>query len=1374
MGVLDNVLATGKQALRLGQQAGAEFALPFMGGAQSPQEQALEAKRQAFVAANPGSLRAALSNATAKLPHLSNPVFAEVMPGALSSLYDIAADKLGLPQSPSYLKGMQTDIGVANDKSNALLHTDNPHDAADVAARAIGGMLLPGPKLAPVAKGAGIGTHAARVGAELLLPGRQGGIGTVAGAAGVGVAAHEAIDTLGRKSGGIPGYTSIADMTVPDQQLQSHPKHTYVDYIKGDDATIYKAALAVGDDDTAAEMEAHAQQLADAENTKAYSLPEPDWKEPALKAAIIATGAAATVFGHGVIKNALANFSPDPNTLMGSVRKGTTIGAGDKFITDNVQHDQPLRSMERDMATTATGKVNQPVLDQHEANLDQVTAPAINSRVHHAVMTGEVGHNTHVTPPIHVAEDYAKLAPPEQQIVAEGLLAHTAFNDYQRTGKASAFHDLGLDPAGVFDAKKYVTELKQRIQLMQSDPKLNDMAARVKDQYKGMLKLKENAGLVDATKARDMAIQRPEYVPVRKNIVDNPTDDLLGNKTNSKPPQNVLFGMMARSTDEAGGVQFHEAANPVHLLFDEWTQGIRNAHVNEARADILSRAAAHPDLGKIIKVIPGKPQNPDLITTVFVNGKPVNYLVNDHVIKQALEMNPFATRGALSALAGVQRKLITWSNTGMGSVAKGYFAPKAAAMDAILGSVLKPKGMHAGMANEMINKLKKPGATGNAFTDAAQSVLSRVDPTGANAIGVLTNIPIGTIRGIHDDLVGHFATSISDSLAHDGILSKMLGPDTMQALEMRAAQAYENTTKAHMMQSGAYGSSIFGNGRPSQLSAGVKEVAPKFSKTMADASLKDAMANGGNIEKALRMSDSVAVRASASTLGKIIHSVNQNIHESYRYQMFAANEGKYLGKGVDFDVKGKPFKTTYVNDEAAKNLIASQVRRIAGDVGQTGGSRLYQELTNAVAYSNVGVQTLAQGGRMLAKQPAHTIFNAATMLTGIAGTYLASLYLDPTTRNRVAAMTPEQRATYVPLTGNLGYDIPQEFRPLVAPLMAMLDEVVGMNDLDENHMPKFNQDFGKSVMHWMDSGMPMSDENKFEYHQMMDAAVKSLNPFGMGSVPGLDTYNAVQGIDAQQTNLTGDPAAIKKQNVSPLGGEGELAGDFISAQAQKVIQSLVGSTIAGWVRPALDAKRALDGGGDAHEAVDMFLSRVKDNALKSPTNLAGQLWSNYDRALPKSSVDSELYYKKVEGMKQLQAIANKDIWGRFVNGKDPRSVVHSVQDVVPPQLMGTAAGTIAMRTVEVQKATAILSDRIYKLNQRMEEIDNLSHAPIQERNRQKNEVLSERLELQQRLNNIYSREEENIRTIIGDPTFTYQNMDAKKYANMPLPPAPVP
>lgn len=1308
--------------------------------------------------------------------HLQQDGLPGMLTNGISGLYKLAqagtdlVPKKYLPYRlniPALEAASQNSDRVTSDVNSAI-GIDSPHNVLEAGAR-IGGNIFSLPELPlPKVPGHNLGSKVANTAIELAAPGRQGSVAHAAMAAGAGAGIQEGIGTVAENIGHpLAGYNTIQDYTtgpVQDQLLQAHPQHQPGEYITGDDRLIYDAATRAGDEDTMAQIEGSAIKKAGLANSEAYLPPKPDWKEPAIAAGILGAAALAGTYSHGLIKSTMEAINPNPGSLMGLSHNVDTLSGTDKILSATVQHDQPIRAMEKTMAQG-------DALKQRLAALDQVTAPALNSKLHHFAMTGEVpGSSVRVEAPAPMLEEYAGLTPPERQVVAEGLLAKSAMDDYQRTGTAVQFHDLGIDPStGQFNNATYGTALREMVQRLDGDSKLSGFADRFRSQYRSMLDYNKEAGITSAENHEALTTARPNYVPIHKNTGADPIDDFLGSDRPTSPPTSVMFGLNARSEEEGGGVKLGQAADPVQTLMDEWTRTIRNGEINGVRRDVLSRAVENDELAQNITRMPAgeAPKgNATDYTTVFEDGHQVNYLVKDKNIARALELNPFATRGALSALVGAQRKAVTYGATGPGSLLYGMFAPKAAAFDAFLGSALKPKDLDMGMTNELINKLvKNPDIADNPFLGAVQGVLSRIDPTGANPLGVMLNVPIGTVRGIWDDTVHTVSNALAKDLADgDGLFSQILGPDKVQALQVRAAQAFENSVKMSMMKSGDHQSSFFGSTRPDSLSSGLESVAPKFSAMVASQQAADAFGaavagDGSKLEAALKVSKAPMVALNATKLGQMMSALTQNIHESFRYQVHAANMGKFQSVGKD----GKP----YINDEALQQVVGSQVRRIAGDVGQTGGSRVYQELTNGIAYSNNGVQAMAQVGRMFRDQPVTTFLNVSGMLGTTMALYLAGLYMDPSMKERVGAMTPEQKIAAIPMPGGLNMPLPQEARPLFAPLMAIADEITGMNDKNPDGTVNFNQNFGKAMMQWLDHGTKVSDENKFEYHLMQDAAIKSLNPFDITASPAFDTQSALLGMDAGRSQLSGMPQAIQSQQVSGLGGQGQYTDDLMSAQAQKIIQGLIGNGLFGMVRAGMDADRATTG----HDATKVFLSRMEDNFLANKTNLAGQIWGqNYDRALPKGTLDSQLFYAKQEGIKSIADVSNKDYWSRFTTTKDPRNALVSVQDVVPPNLQGTQAEQIIQRTAIMHKATDMLTSRIHQITIQMANVDSLHDATIQDRNEQKNKLLAEREGYQQQVTNIMHTVEDGIRQSINDPTFTFQDFDKNKmkYAKTPV------
>lgn len=1362
---LAQALTTAKtNAERLARQAGAEFVIPVTTPGLSMPAQ-VKAKGNDVL----GSTLAASRLAGVVLGGMGGPALqvarnnANNFAGNMAALTDMGADyinaKFGtnLPHAPAPVKELSTRARQGYEKGNEALHTDDPKNAVEVGVRALASMAMPMKVGALPIKNVPLQKTAQAL-TEVALPGRQGGMASALVGAGIGGAIQDGIDMAAETNGGpgVEGYRSFKNAVVDDQKLQDIPDPTPHQYLTEQERAAYAEAVEYGDEDSIADLELEDGRRAEEAKTQRYELPKPKWQDDAAQGAIFGLAATAAIFGtrwRGAVNNSV---HVNPQSLMGEVRDKTTLGTVDRVIGGVVQSDQPLRTINKKVASSAAH------LDQLNAKLDRVSAPSFNARIHYGIDTGEFEHGIQVEAPRRVWQDYAGFSPDERTVIAEGILAKRAYGEYQRNGLAVEFRELGEDASGVFDIRKYKQELQSRIQSLDNNTKLSPFATRVQKQYDGMLWMNVHGGISNNKHAIDLKLKRPNYVPIRKNIVDNLGDQFKDTNGGQKPFATQL-GLMKTATTEGGGVKLGEAADPVHILFDEWTKRLHGVDMNSTRREVLDLADQSGLYNDIIKKVPPGNNSPDVVK-VWRDGVEESWHIKDPLIRQAFDLNPFAARNGLIAAANVHRKMHQWALTGLGSLTSGGFMLKATTMDSIWGAVLRPKGSQAGMINELINKVGK-NQPGNAFIDATKNVLSYVDPTGGdNAIGMLARIPIGTVRGIADDVVESVAKYVDDAYASDSTLKKFLGPQQLDALRIRTREAHLGTTKSLMKQTGASGASMFGGDRPQSIGQGAKTLAPDGAAALAADNAKNAhLNNAPGLEQALLNAKSVGMQIHANGFARLLSSIGrslqENIHESSRYAFFAANEGKFASRGG-------LFKRAYINDADAAELIASQTRRLAGDVGQTGAHKLTQDLNSAIKYANVGVQSPAQFGRMLVKQPGTTIFNTVNVMGQIGAAYMLGLYLDPDLRRRVANMTPEQRAATVPMPVGLDFTMPQELRYPTAFMLAAFDEITGMNEVGDDGMPNFNMDFAEGFMEFLDEGL--SEENQFELEEMKKAALGAMNPVNPMNVPAVEGTFAAFGMDPQRTSLDGTGAPIKTQQVSGLDTDKELVGDKMSAQSQKVWSAVVTSAVAGFIRPAMDALRALDKDVPEDVAQKVALSRVEDMVLRNPGNVAGKLWGqDYERADPKDTLSNQVYRAKAEGIKSILKVKG-DFEHPYSTTKSAGTAHENMFDVMPANLQGTQAGAIYSHTKLMEGNLRQLVGQVGQLTEQMEQIDNQYTSTIQERNAEKNEKLAEREELQRRITDLYKYHEGLIRKEIGDPTFTFQGVDIDEYAKKPL------
>lgn len=1269
---------------------------------------------------------------------------------ALTGLYQlgqIATDiaptpyRLYIPAAEESIKKQQLNSQSINRK----LGISEPSNAAEVVARIAPAFIGPGE-----AKGAAtVATRAAegflpkaakavgKTAIEVAVPLRQGGPKTAAAAAGLVVGLHEGADALADD----PEYTSVADMIKPERaRLQPHlAEKTIVDYLSPEVLQHYNEAVDNKDTETQQQILGLVYQLQQKDKLEALTPPKPDWEGPALGAALITASIVGAYTGSKVLSNVKDRLL-STSVLGGQKAENVATGIATKTFQSTVQNDQAVR----DATQTALdgkrlfGKSDQ--LKLWNAKFDAVSAPSLNSKFNHFLSTGEIKDATTVTQPLGpqlraIATD---LTPDERNLLSDGLRAGSALDDYYATGVQPSFND------------KSIEELEQLRDAVNASPKLAPYAQAMKDQYRSMLDLLKEKGRISQDQYNEWITKRPNYVHFSKNIANDPFEALFTRGDPTHIPSDARKGTMwQRSTEEAGGIQVGEAADPVAELPNQWAKTIKQVAIDDVKKPWLEMAASHPVLGKTVKALPPmtRPNDESLAHYVWNNGQWQAYVVNDRTLSEALDFTPFINQSAASVLLSMPKRMFEFGTTGPGNP---MFAPTSAVYDTIAGVVNRPKDYELGVLNEFMRKVSN-GKVG----------LGGFDPT------AWVTAPIGAVRLAWDSLVQGVADDLAKSLVReDGLVYKYAGPQATQALQTRLASAYSKSVKGMMDEYGASNSGMFTTGSVAKLAPGLAHAAPEFATEAAILAARDALTgNHTTAQKLLAVSHVPFEAARANSLSRIYTTLLKSIHEGFRYQAFATNLPRVFG------------------DEDAMKLMASQTRRLAGDIGQTGAGQAAAFVKQNGAYVNVGVQSLVQFGRMFKENPVTFMSNLSTSMLTLGAMFLGYAAIDPENRAKIRAMSDDELARIVPTFGGLPVPIPPEMRPLVGPYIAVLKDITGMNAVNEDGTDNFDPNIAQAIDRMLTNGL--SEEGSFTAQNAFSEGMQGVSPVNSASFPVANAFMAgAFNLDSSFTRYAmksnDDPQGVRTQEINPLGGDGRLIGDAISARWGKVLESLVGSMTFGYVRAAMDAQRATDGGATDEKAFDVAMSRIEDNWAKQ-SGPSSMLFQNYEKAKSPNVTEFKLFYAKKEGFDEAIKIMNELILSPAANGKDP--AVSMLSQLDPSDiannfdLRGTALLSIGGVAASVQSIIrrTDLDNRINQLKKQIDDVQNQRATTIEERNKQINELNEERLYYIGKYNDVLRISEDQIRDMIGDPSFTWQDFakDPKKYQR-PLAPVAEP
>jgi hypothetical protein len=929
----------------------------------------------------------------------------------------------------------------------------------------------------------------------------------------------------------------------------------------------------------------------------------------------------------------------------------------------------------------------------------------------------------------------AGLQPAEKDLLTDGLLAGTALDDYKRFGVQTSFtHDRQGNPVTQADVQHI-------FDLVQNDPKLRPIADNVRLHYRNQLDYMKEHGIISDDQYQGFITAGPNFVHMSKNEAPDTVKSLWSRGDNGKIAGDRRATMLgSRSQNEGGGVAAGMAADPIAELPNQWSRLIREVEIHNVKKRWLEMAAGSPELKDWVKQLPigATPEgNPAQIHTVFENGMAHNYYVKDPALAEALNFQPFAQSNALSAAGNFFRRNFEYFTTGAGNP---FFAPVAASYDTFTGMALKPKGYNLGVLNEILAHLNPKLSIGN------------LDPTW------IASAPIGAARHGWDSLVGAMGTGLQAELeAGTGPVLNTLGPQITQGLSAKLSSMYSASIKSQMDELGVANSNIFTSNRPDRVAPGLTEIAPKFATGVAARAFRESLQGDHSLAQQILAGSHYAFEASrAAPIARLYSGILKSIHEGFRYQAFATNAPRII------------------NPESAE-LIASQTRRVAADIGQKGAGELAQTGIGSLTYANAGLQSLAEVARKFRADPAHFTANMMTSLLGLSTLYYGPALISKENQDEMRTRTEEQRMASFRTFGGLEVKVPPELRPIWGSMIAVLDDASGLNS------GQFNPNFADAIQTWLDNGL--SEPGQQDLQQNIKEGLWGAAPATWGSNPVLNSIMAASsGLDISYSRYTGSPQTVKPQQIDPLGGEGEFVDSAISARWQKAIEDISGTMFSGYLKAGLDVQRAIhDNENTMDTGLKVAASRLVDTAA-SQTGPASVIFGDYERKQSANDGDMKLYQKKKMGLEEAAKILNQDILTPFTDGKDPRSASMSMLDPLDLQknqkLVGTALVPIGAVTAQILKATKPIDQQITNIKKEIDEISNQKGTTIEERNKQINEKIAQRRAYILMQNNYYRMGEDAIRSQIGDPSFTYQDFSQHfdKYGKVPwpsTPPAPV-
>lgn len=1280
-----------------------------------------------------------------------SPVLPDLVPTGIYNIYNGVAALTGLPQAQvGYLDRANDRIDKADKSLREFFDVGPVSNPIDLALEVAGSLIVPGPKRAPrvpqsvakavtVATGAGqaavkpkarIATtlnEAGKIAAESILPLRQDSSfkRAVAIQTPLVVGTMEGLDAVVQT----PEYNSIREAILDSPDPVEEPQEPSIyDYLTPEQFEEFQNADPESQQQIISAV-AQAMTIEQAHNP-AVAVDTSWFTEGLAAAGIIATLGGGIYGTRALARHHAAQRLKNVGNLQGVNVTPQYTDVYTNLITKGVQHDQALRAAAKEFEDVD--------YERYLAKLDAVTMAPVNAKISHAFGTGELPNSGVTTRPLGpllnaLAKD---LNPIEQRMIDEALLARSALDDFKRTGVQSAFN---FDP--VTGKGKTPQELEAIAQRVEGDPRLAEWARKIKTSYNDQLDYLVEQGLISWDARKALAQKRPNYVHMRKQDATVEVNPMLwGNDNEAIRAQQTLDNLFKRSIDEGGGVQEGEAGSPMRSLPTTWSAIIKRAETNRVQVDFLNRAANNAALkDHVTRLPPGQiPNDMSEIVTVMEGGKSVYYHVKDVAIRRAFEFTPGVTENTLSILFSAPKKLKETFTTGW---AAPEFGMTSAFYDTVTGIALRPKGYDLGLFSELKNRLvSDPNSVGSRI---AGEVITFIDPT------KLISAPVGAARLAYANLTHSMGRELSEQLMRQGgWFHQKFGPQATKHWADVFARRYAATPKSIADEYGAVISNYFMPTGPENVPAGLLDLAPKFYSESSHRAHEEALkGNTDWLAKTAKFSGNGFNQVKANGIARVYMNTVRLMHEGFRYQALATNLPKILA-----------------DDEMAE-LVAMQTRRLAADPTQTGADVGVQHAQNSLLYARVSLQTSAQIGRQLTSQPVTTLANITSLVVPMTALYIAAIASDPEKAQRARNMTDEE-ATRTLITPIADIPISPDLRPLWGPLVATLNELSGLNygEFDPNMLAVVDKMF--------------DDEKDFTepgMHSLRESALSglgALSPVTPGSSPTINALAATMGGDLSFSRFgEGGIRDLKGQTLDTTGGDGRLIDDAVSAVHQKMLQDLIGGHVSAFMRMSLDAHRVVDAGGTKQEAFDVAMSRLQDNAVGKAGPLRNTLFPDYERAQSVNDTSFSLWYKKKEGI-ELARTTLRQIESMYYTGNNPRGAMFRPMDLVKPENAGSALVPIGELTADLVRSIKVYEDELSELREADQNEQNRVFASIEDRNKARNVINERRRIITEQLIIDAQLAEDEIRVMIGDPTFTYQNFDPAVYAKMPFPPPP--
>ena len=1225
-------------------------------------------------------------------------------------------------QEPNILQMSSDAFQRANDRNNEFFQVENPNDPAELAANFVGGMIIPAK--VPKFKGAGPVTNVlagvGNVAVETLLPFRQQDFFSpttaIGGALSLGI--MEGVDAAFNTE-----YNSFVDQAqalIPQATVSPHasvvPKEQPMEAIQVSDPNVdinspdYNGPI--NQEVGTSEVDINSP---DYMGTPEQGVPKqeekvPIWRDPAyITGGLALLGLAGFgVFNYNSVKSKLhANRINDP--ISGITEAPQITPLKDQILGAYVQGDQAIRSAAKKYILPNDKKAVQ----NFNAELDGVTAPAINSKINRAFLTGDLPNSRHTifSPARFLEAASTELDDAQKAKLNAAVLAGTALDDVKANGQVPSFATAadGFTPLTAMELQRIYFEGV-------NDPlvkKYMDINRRIQD---GLLKYRLERGEISPAQYQEMLANRPNYIHMSRNVVGGPQG------SGDSAHLNVIS---KRNTEDLSGISAGEAVNFMRDYPAVIASTIRKVEVNAAKRKFITQAVRSPALKKVIKIIPAGSRPDDMtgVHDIIINGVQRFVKISDKALDTALKFSPatinFTGYNVLTAPAKFAKNFIT----GAGNPAFGI---KAMAYDTVMGIATRPKEIDLGILSDVINAIGNP---------TILKPLKYLDSYGTAWLSA----PVGAMRLAVDELIGNAGHSLAIRLLKDNDdLVNLIGKQNAKTFADWVTHVYDKTisVKADMDRTGAFSSGNFANTGTDTVTVATADMAPNYFYEMARQNGAEALQSAtlNEFSKAAKVNNIALTGARANALSRAYLGLTKLMHEGFRYQVYAGNRTKVARGSME------------------ETLLASQVRRISADVLQRGNGDLAKAIDDNFIYANAAVQGPVHLARRFMDNPVETASSVSITLSMMAFATYAYLANSDEGMAKWNAMTDEQKMRSIPTPAGL-VAVPGELRVPWGLTTGILDEMTGVNK------GEFDPEWVKGFNAYLDGSVEFSDIGEYSTKERVKAGLWGLSPITPGSSPVVNAIAAgVFGKDLGFSKF-GDSGVkdITTQQISGLDADKSLIGDAVSANMMKAISSITGSVGTDVIRSGMDYFRTMDHSQDTEKAWEVFKDSMLSKTARSDDPLMNALFPDAVRKESYGTADVTQYYAKTKGMTAIANAFRKDIENPYQTGSvDSQSLPRDI-DFIPPELGGTKLAIVGNFTKDLLSNLRPYATQERELQDQVENIQNGYTMSQAEKNAKINDYNDQRQGLIKLQNSIIRDYEDMIGEQIGDPSFSFQS-----------------